>query len=151
MKKEKLKVSGTFLYFDRENGNGRIYPHELAGDILRNLQKDINEGNILGEWGYPDRFEVSLANVSHRVTEIHFNPEKNSIDGTIEILNGTPKGNKLLGILEENNKGFNDMFVVRPRGMGNVNENKEVENFTLYTFDIIPKENDAFKGFENGN
>jgi len=143
-------IKGTFLYFDRENENGRIYPQKLMKDIFEQLSEKLNEGNVLGELEFPNRPEISLANVSHRVLEIHFNPEKNSLDGTIEILE-TPSGKKVLAILKQCEKNkLPCSFVIRSRGMGIVDSNtKEVKNFQIFSFDLINKENDAFKNFEN--
>jgi hypothetical protein len=39
---------------------------------------------------------------------------------------------------------FNELFVVRPRGTGEVNKNKEVTNYKIISFDIVPKDTDAF-------
>jgi len=147
-KENPIKISGTFLYFDTKNGNGRIYPQKLAGDILSALQNDIKNGNVLGELGFPERFEVSLANVSHIVEEVHFNSKQNSIEGTIRVLEGTPNGNRLLNMIDYDPEKFNKMFVVRSRGAGTVNENGEVENYKLYSFDIIPKDQDSFKNIQ---
>jgi hypothetical protein len=143
--KKPIKISGTFLYFDQENGNDRIYLRKNCLPSIEEYSKWINEGNALGELGFPERSEVSLSNVSHAIEEIHFNPEKNSLDGTIRILEGTPSGQKLLNMIDHDPQKFNEMFVVRSRGAGTINENKEVEDFKLFSFDIIPKEQGSFK------
>ena len=146
MKKGKTTITGTLLYYDVKNSNDRIYTKECAARIVEQSKEDIEKGNLLGELGFPERFEVSLGHVSHRVCEIHLNEENKSIEGTIEILKGTPKGQYILKLLEESNCKFEDMFVIRSRGTGTVNpKTKEIENYTLYTFDVILKEDDAFK------
>lgn len=130
--------------FDKKNKNGRIYTKECGLEILKQAQENIKDGNLLGEFGYPDRSETNLGNVSHRVIDMKYNPFTNSLEGTIEILE-TPKGQQILKMLKENQYKFEDLFVVRPRGTGTVNEKGEVENYTLYSFDVIFKQEDAFK------
>jgi hypothetical protein len=137
--KKKTKITSTFIYFDTENKNGRIYPKKISNDILKQFKKKIKRGLAIGTLGYTDTFETPLCQVSHRITEIHFNKEKNSIDGTIELLE-TPMGIKAANILRENK----DAFVVRSKGSGTINENKEVENYQVFSFDLILKDKDAF-------
>jgi hypothetical protein len=138
-----VKSESTFLYFDRINENGRMYPKELASKIIENFN-NIKERNMnFGEFGYPDRDniqEISLKNISHSIEEIHYNEEKNSLDGTIELLS-TKYGEIAKETMGE--------WVIRPRGIGNINEKKEIENFQIISFDLITKETDAFKKIEN--
>jgi hypothetical protein len=145
--KNKNLIKGTFLYYDVENSNNRIYTKEMAEDIVKQFNERIQEGErILGQIGYPEpeQFEGRLGDVSHEVKEIHLNPECKTIEGTIEILE-TPKGNYLLKMIDDNIDKFKECFVVRSRGFGEVNENKEVTNFKILSFDIVSKESDAFK------
>ena len=148
MKKQK-SITGKFLYCDVKNANGRIYTKECAFDILQQAKKDIDEENLLGELGYSDRPEIALKNVSHRVSDIKFDPINNALEGTIEIFEGTPKGKQLLEMIDNDLQKFNELFVIRPRGTGTVNEKGEVENYTLYSFDIVEREKDAFNIEEN--
>ena len=144
-KSKNMKVTGKFIVFDQKNKNGRIYTKECGSAIMQQFNKLAHEGQmILGEFGYPEnRFEVSLGNVSHRVDSLEFDMLNNCLRGTIEILE-TPKGKQILKMLNENGYKFEDLFVVRPRGTGTVNEKGEVENYTLYSFDVIFKQEDAF-------
>jgi hypothetical protein len=151
MKKEKpITLSGTILYADIKNANDRIYTKNCVFSMLHQAQEDIQNGNLLGEMDFPDRPEVALGNVSHRVTEIHFNPEKNSLDGTIQVLEGTPKGQILKQQIDAfgGPKNFMKNFCIRSRGTGTLNEKGEVENYKLYSFDVIAKNRDPFKDYE---
>jgi len=143
MKTSKNFITGKFLYCDVKNANGRIYTKECALGILQHAHKDILDGNLLGELGYPDRPETSLANVSHRIVDMWMNPNDNSVEGTIEIL-ATPSGNRVMNMIKNDPKKFEELFVIRPRGTGIVNERGEVENYTLYSFDIVSRDKDAF-------
>lgn len=144
MNKKKFELTGKFLYCDVKNANGRIYTKKCVLGALEHPNEDIRQGNLLGELGYPDRPETSLRNVSHRVVDLKYNHNDNSLEGTIEILDGTPKGKELLKMINNDPKRFDELFVIRPRGTGIVNEKGEVENYTLYSFDIMSREKDAF-------
>ncbi|MDD5649159.1 MAG: hypothetical protein PHF86_01895 [Candidatus Nanoarchaeia archaeon] len=140
-----IKIKGTFLYFDRENGNRRIYKKEIAQSIIDQFNKKKESCDVYGSFGYPEDFDIPLGQVSHIVEEIHFNSEKNSLEGTIRILD-TPKGNIVKDLLKENQL---QSMSIRPRGIGNVNPStKEIENFEIVSFDLIPSETDAFKQFK---
>lgn len=71
------------------------------------------------------------------------NPNDNSVEGTIEIL-ATSSGNRVMNMIKNDPKKFEELFVIRPRGTGIVNERGEVENYTLYSFDVISRDKDAF-------
>lgn len=144
MNKKRTKLTGTFLYCDVKNANGRIYTSKCAIEMLENAFENMREGNLLGELEYPNRPETNLGNVSHRVIDMKFNPINKSVEGTIEIFEGTPRGKKLMDLIDGDPNKFNELFVIRPRGTGTVNEKGEVENYTLYSFDVVSRDKDAF-------
>lgn len=142
-----MKLQGKFLYYDTENENGRIYTKELSKDIIKQFEERKELGEVLfGQVGYPppEEFLGRLDHTSHAIKEIHLNEETKSIDGTIEILD-TPAGRQLMEMVNNDPTKFGELFVVRSRGFGEVNENKEVTNFKILSFDVVPKEEDAFK------
>jgi len=148
MKENKpITLAGTFIYADVKNANERIYPRECVLNMMNQAQKHIQSGNLLGELDFPDRPEVNLGNVSHRVTEVHFNPIKNTLEGTIQVLE-TPKGHILRSQIEAcggASNFMNNMACIRSRGTGTINEKGEVENYTLYSFDVIAQDKDPYK------
>jgi hypothetical protein len=147
MKKfEKMNLKGKFIYYDTVNENGRMYTKECAEDIVKQFEELDHRFPMVGQLGYPEAedFKGKLGDVSHKIKEIHINPESHAIEGTLEILD-TPNGHKLLGLIKNDMTKFTTFFVVRPRGTGEVNENKEVVNYKIISFDIVPKETDAFK------
>lgn len=145
-KKNPIRVSGSFLYFDVKNKNGILYRRGNVFEAVENYRELVNNGSAVGELGFPStsRFEVSLANASHRITEMHYNEDSNSLDGTIEILESTPAGKILLDVIKHNPTKFTEMYCVRSRGTGTINENGEVENYKLFSFDVIPRCDDSF-------
>lgn len=143
-KEKPLKLAGNFLYFDSKNLNGRIYKKEIAEEILEQFNKMKKESPVLGELGYPEKnsfMEIDLSNVSHEVEEIHLDEKNKSIAGTIKILD-TPKGKIVKELLQSDNQ---ISLYCRPRGTGNINENGEIENFKILSFDLVSGPN----AFEN--
>jgi len=142
-----IKLTGPVLYANVKNANGRIYTTDCILKIMDQAQEHIHRGSLLGELDQPNRPEVSLGQVSHRVTEVYYNFEKNALEATIEVLE-TPKGQILKSQIEScgNVKNFmENMGCISSRGTGTINEKGEVENYTLYSFDVVAKNKDAYR------
>ena len=99
-KSGKTVLEGIFAEFGVENRNGRIYEEAQYLKHLEYLKTDCANGNLLGELDHPERFEVSLNNVSHRVTDLWYDQAKRQVLGRIEILEGTPKGQTAKALLD---------------------------------------------------
>ena len=109
----KLVVKGVLQRANAKNQNGRVYPME----ILQREAKNYNDGFIkqkraLGELDHPDSSVVNLQNVSHNITEMHFEGE--NLLGTVEILT-TPSGNILRELFKNGIK-----LGISSRGLGSV-------------------------------
>ena len=112
--------------------------------------KNYNDGFIkqkraLGELDHPDSSVVNLQNVSHNITEMHFEGE--NLLGTVEILT-TPSGNILRELFKSGIR-----LGISSRGLGSVEPMKEdkdaqeVQNdFELIAFDFVsnPSTHGAF-------
>ena len=132
-------LEGVFAEFGIENRNGRVYEEREYLPHLEYLQKDIENGNLLGELDHPERFEVSLSGVSHRINELWYDQQKRQVLGRIEILDGTPKGQIAKSLLESGVP-----LSISSRAAGSVNEDKTVDIQQIYTYDLVAK-----PGFEN--
>jgi hypothetical protein len=104
------------------NQNRRRYPSDILEREVKNYQQLIKERRALGELDHPDSSVISLQNVSHCITEAHW--EGNDLVGTIEVLcdlpsgvKGTPAGNTLKALLDAGIK-----VGISSRGMGSVKE-----------------------------
>jgi hypothetical protein len=145
----KLVVKGVLQRADAKNQNGRVYPME----ILQREAKNYSEGYVkqkraLGELDHPDSSVVNLQNVSHNITEMHFEGE--NLLGTVEILT-TPSGNILRELFKNGIK-----LGISSRGMGSVEAVHEDDNdqpmlkvgkdFELIAFDFVsnPSTHGAF-------
>tara|TARA_B100001113_G_C20958225_1_gene556239 strand:- start:15 stop:638 length:624 start_codon:yes stop_codon:yes gene_type:complete len=145
----KLVVKGVLQRAEAKNQNGRVYPKEI---LMRESQKYndnfIKQKRALGELDHPDSSVVNLANVSHNITEMHF--EGDNLIGTCEILT-TPSGNILRELIKNGIK-----LGISSRGLGSVetvsegpddNPVQKVGNdFELIAFDFVsnPSTHGAF-------
>lgn len=132
--KGKTILEGVFAEFGKENRNGRIYEEKEYLPHLDYLKKDMNAGNLLGELDHPERFEVSLGGVSHRINELWYDDKKRQVLGRIEILNGTPKGQIAEALLKAGVP-----LSISSRAAGSVNEDKTVDIQQIYTYDLVAK------------
>ena len=145
--KKPTTITGRILYYDVENANRRIYTKECALDILKQFGELSHNSSMLGELDFPDdRAEVQLASVSHRIEEMHLDEEHKCLVGTISICEGTPNGQKLEKQIQAfgGPKNFDKFFAIRTRGTGTINEKGEVENYKLFSCDVISKDKDPF-------
>ena len=140
----RLMVKGVLQRADATNQNGRKYPKNI---LMREAQKysDINikERRALGELDHPDSSIVNLNNVSHNITEMHW--DGNDLCGTVEVLS-TPSGNILKELFKCGIK-----LGISSRGLGSVKQlgesEVEVQNdFELIAFDFVsnPSTHGAF-------
>ena len=131
----RLMVKGVLQRAEAKNQNGRVYPRNV---LMREAKKysDINikERRALGELDHPDSSVVNLNNVSHNITEMHW--QDNDLVGTVEVLS-TPSGNILKELFKCGIK-----LGISSRGLGSVKElgegKAEVQNdFELIAFDFV--------------
>lgn len=140
----RLIVKGVLQRADALNQNGRKYPKEI---LMREAKKysDINikERRALGELDHPDSSVVNLNNVSHNITEMHW--DGNDLVGTVEVLS-TPSGNILKELFKCGIK-----LGISSRGLGSVkqlgeNQVEVQDDFELIAFDFVsnPSTHGAF-------
>jgi len=144
----KLVVKGVLQRANAKNQNGRVYPMEILQREAKNYSQNfITQKRALGELDHPDSSVVNLQNVSHNITEMHFEGE--NLLGTVEILT-TPSGNILRELFKNGIK-----LGISSRGMGSVetvtedNGNQTVkvgDDFELIAFDFVsnPSTHGAF-------
>ena len=145
----KLVVRGVLQRAEAKNQNGRVYPKEILMRESKKYDENfIKQKRALGELDHPDSSVVNLQNVSHNITEMHF--EGDNLIGTCEILT-TPSGNILRELIKNGIK-----LGISSRGLGSVetvnegpNENpvqKVGNDFELIAFDFVsnPSTHGAF-------
>jgi len=140
----RLLVKGVLQRADAKNQNGRVYPREI---LMREAKKysdvNIRERRALGELDHPDSSVVNLNNVSHNITEMHW--DGNDLVGTVEVLS-TPSGNILKELFKCGIK-----LGISSRGLGSVKQLGEnavevQDDFELIAFDFVsnPSTHGAF-------
>jgi hypothetical protein len=131
----RLIVKGVLQRADAKNQNGRVYPRNtLMREAKKYADVNIKERRALGELDHPDSSVVNLNNVSHNITEMHW--EGNDLVGTVEVLS-TPAGNILKELFKCGIK-----LGISSRGLGSVKQlgESEVEvqpDFELIAFDFV--------------
>ena len=144
----KLIVKGVLQRAEAKNQNGRVYPREiLVRESKKYDENFVKQNRALGELDHPDSSVVNLANVSHNITEMHF--EGDNLVGTCEILT-TPSGNILKELFKNGIK-----LGISSRGLGSVEMVQEAngdqvskvgDDFELIAFDFVsnPSTHGAF-------
>ena len=128
-------VKGILQRKGKKNQNGRIYPDEvLMREANKYAQTFIKDRRAMGELDHPESSVVNLKNVSHNVTEMHW--EGDDLMGTVEVLT-TPNGNILRELFRNGIK-----LGISSRGLGTlkkISENSAIvgDDFELIAFDFV--------------
>ncbi len=128
-----LVVAGKIQCAEAENGNGRVYPRPILEREMKNYQKLVKERRATGELDHPDNHVVTLANVSHLVTEVWW--DGNDVMGKIKILD-TPAGKIAKNLVEGGVQ-----LGISSRGLGSTRQSNGVtmveDDFQLLCFDLV--------------
>lgn len=131
---KKYTMKGILQKADTLNQNGRIYPMAVLDREVRNYQKFIIEKRALGELDHPDSSVVNLKNASHIVTEAYI--EGGTVYGTVEVLDKTPSGGILKGLIESGVK-----LGISSRGVGSTKKQGDYyvvqDDFQLICWDFV--------------
>ena len=126
------------------NGNDRIYTRDAAKEIVAQYKKNLKDNKpMLGELHHPSYADgrsfdaIDLSKASHTIDKVYIKEDIVFADATF-LQN--QNGKTALSMLEH---GF---AVMRPRCIGTINANHEVEVTAVIAFDIIGADGDSFKG-----
>jgi hypothetical protein len=139
----KILMKGILQKADALNQNGRIYPMTVLEREVRNYQKFIIENRAMGELDHPESSVVNLKNVSHVVREAYL--ENGVVYGTVEVLDKTPSGAILKGLVESGVK-----LGISSRGVGSTRKQGDYhvvqDDFQLICWDFVsePSTSGAF-------
>lgn len=133
-KKKPLVMTGVLQKADTLNRNGRVYPYQILKREVDKYMELVESGTAGGELDHPDSAVISLANVSHRVTDMWW--QGKDLYGKVLVAEETNAGKTLKGLLKA---GF--MLGISSRGVGSVKnvDSKDVvqEDFELIGFDFV--------------
>jgi hypothetical protein len=135
---DSIILTGLFTTFNTKNRNGRIYESADFLPHVESLKEQINSGSLLGELDHPHSFETTLANVSHVIEKLEFDPQQNAIIGKVRLLN-TSKGKEAQALVKDGIP-----LHISSRAAGTVDESGKVRLQQLFTYDLV-----AEPGFAN--
>ena len=135
---DSIVLTGLFTSFNTKNRNGRIYESADFLPHVEALREQIESKRLLGELDHPHGFEISIANVSHVVESLEFDPQQNAIVGKIRLLN-TTAGKEAQALVRDGIP-----LNISSRAAGTVDESGHVKLQQLFTYDLV-----ADPGFAN--
>jgi len=124
-------LEGTAAVFGVMNENNRVYEKQEYLPHLQYLNKKIEERRLFGELDHPQKFDVSLANVSHVITALTYDEPSNSVKIKLRLLD-TPCGKIAKTLIQAG-----CTTSISSRAAGNVDQNGKVKLHKIFTYDLV--------------
>lgn len=131
-------LEGVFGEIGVKNKNNRIYDEKEILPHINELAAKAEQGVLLGELDHPAKFDISLKNVSHRITEVRYDKDKKQVLGKIEVLD-TTAGKEAKALIDAGIP-----IHISSRAAGVVEGNGHVKIKKMFTYDLV-----ADPGFAN--
>jgi hypothetical protein len=124
-------LDGTAAVFGKENNNNRIYEENEYLPHLNYLNEKISQKRLVGELDHPEKFDVSLKNISHIVEKLDYDKEGREIKIRVRLLD-TP-----MGQIAKNLVDAGVPLSISSRAAGSVGNDKKVQIKKIFTYDLV--------------
>jgi len=131
-------LEGIAAVFQKENNNNRIYEESEYLPHLSYLKDKIAQNRLVGELDHPEKFDVSLKNISHIITDLNYDKNNKVIRIKVKLLD-TPAGQIAKKLVDAGVP-----ISISSRAAGNVGADKKVQIKKIFTYDLV-----ADPGFQN--
>ena len=124
-------LQGIAAQFGKENNNNRIYEEGEYLPHLDYLKDKIKQKRLLGELDHPEKFDVSLKNISHVIDDLEYDKEGRVLKIKVKLLD-TPAGQIAKKLVDAGIP-----LSISSRAAGQVGADKKVQIKKIFTYDLV--------------
>ncbi len=124
-------LQGIAAQFGKENNNNRIYEEGEYLPHLDYLKEKIKAKRLVGELDHPEKFDVSLKNISHVIEDLDYDKEGRVLKIKVKLLD-TPAGQIAKKLVDAGIP-----LSISSRAAGNVGPDKKVQIKKIFTYDLV--------------
>ena len=124
-------LKGIAAQFGKENNNNRIYEEGEYLPHLDYLKDKIKQKRLVGELDHPEKFDISLNNVSHVIEDLTYDKDGRTIGIKVRLLD-TPAGQIAKRLVDAGVP-----LSISSRAAGNVGPDKKVQIKKIFTYDLV--------------
>lgn len=124
-------LEGIAAVFGQENNNNRIYEEREYLPHLEYLRDKITQNRLVGELDHPEKFDVSLKNISHIITDLVHDKEGRVLKIKVKLLD-TPAGKIAKSLVDAGVP-----LSISSRAAGSVGPDKKVQIKKIFTYDLV--------------
>jgi len=124
-------LEGIAAVFGLENNNHRIYEENEYLPHLDYLKEKIAQKRLLGELDHPEKFDVSLKNISHIITSLDYDKSSRTLKIKVKLLD-TPAGDIARKLVDAGVP-----LSISSRAAGSVGNDKKVQIKKIFTYDLV--------------
>jgi hypothetical protein len=128
---EHYVLEGTAAVFGKENNNARIYEEAEYLPHLNYLNEKIAQRRLVGELDHPEKFDVSLKNISHIIEGLNYDKDTRELKIKVRLLD-TP-----MGLIAKNLVDAGVPLSISSRAAGSVGNDKKVMIKKIFTYDLV--------------
>ncbi len=124
-------LEGIAAVFGKENNNNRIYEEKEYLPHLDYLKDKIKQRRLVGELDHPEKFDVSLKNISHIIEKLDYDKSNRQLKIKVRLLD-TPAGK-----IAKNLVDAGVPLSISSRAAGSVGGDKKVQIKKIFTYDLV--------------